>query len=187
MGMWKQEVDRLRGAGEEQGANQMSLIGNAVHAVQEEAEGGIKEVIQRLESISKSAEEGRASMDGRMNQVEAKINEIEKAIQEQKDKPKDARQSEYWKPIVENKGIEHMKSVAESGKDYRIWNQKLKNNLDQIRPKAREILTWLEKIQEAKLTTEEHGKRKRLEVIKEMFDEDLEKQNNSTTMINEGE
>ena len=73
MELWKQEVDRLRQAAEEQGASQMSLIGEAVHAVQVEAEGGIKEVIQRLESISKSVEQGKASMDGRMNQVEVKI------------------------------------------------------------------------------------------------------------------
>ena len=187
MELWKQEVDRLRQAGEEQGASQVSLIGEAVHAVQVEAEGGIKEVIQRLESISKSVEQGKASMDGRMNQVEAKINKTEEAIKNQQDQSKDARKSEYWKPIMENTGIENMKSVAESGKDYRIWNQKLKNNFDQIRPKAREILTWLEKIPDAKLTTEEHGKRKRLEVIKEMFDKDLEAQRTATGTINEEE
>ncbi len=65
MELWKQEVDRLRQAGEEQGASHMSLIGEAVHAVQVEAEGGIKEVIQRLESISSSVEQGKADMEGK--------------------------------------------------------------------------------------------------------------------------
>ena len=38
------------------------------------------------------------------------------------------------------------------------------------------MLIWLEKIPEAKLTTEDHGKRKRLEVVKEMVDQDVAEQ-----------
>ena len=185
----KQEIANLRQQGKDEEARQMSVVEAAIEAVSAEATGldGVKGVIQRAESISASVESGRARTEGIGKELADRIDAMEKEIKEMKDKSKDGRKSDYWKPIMENKGMEHMKAVAESGKDYRIWNQKLKNNMDQIRPKAREILTWLEKIQEAKLTTEEHGKRKRLEVIKEMFDEDLEKQKNSTTMINEGE
>ncbi len=112
MEVWTQEVDNLRQTGKEEGARHMSMIGEAVQAVQVEAEGGIEKVnetmrgvIQRLESISSSVEQGKASMEGKLSQVEIKISMIEKEIEAQKDKSKDARQSEYWKPIMENKGI----------------------------------------------------------------------------------
>ena len=92
----------------------------------------------RLESICSSVEQRAANVDGRINQVDNRINEMERRMTAMEARNRESGQGGYkWKPIMENKSMENMKTVAESGKDYRIWNQKLKNNMEQIRPGAR--------------------------------------------------
>ena len=51
------------------------------------------------------------------------------------------------KPILECKSIQDLKFLSD-GKQYRVWNKKFKNALEQARPKSREVITWLETVKE---------------------------------------
>ena len=51
-------------------------------------------------------------------------------------------------PILESKSVQNLGSVSDS-KSYRDWNRKLKNCIEQIRPKPRQVLAYLEQIKEA--------------------------------------
>ena len=53
-------------------------------------------------------------------------------------------------PILESKSVQNLGSVSDS-KSYRDWNRKLKNCIEQIRPKSRAVMTYLEQIKEAEV------------------------------------
>ncbi len=84
MEQWKQEVVSLRQQGEEEKARHMNMIGEAVHAVHVEAMGneGIEGMKQRLESISKSVEQGKASMEAKVIEMEKEIKALRDLIPE---------------------------------------------------------------------------------------------------------
>ena len=53
----------------------------------------------------------------------------------------------WWKSVVESKAIQELGAVVDS-KQYRNWNKKMKNALEQIRPNARHALDVIEKLSE---------------------------------------
>ena len=74
------------------------------------------------------------------NWEEVMKEEIKKAIVERGDS-KDG----YMKGILESKAIWGIKTVDEV-KNYRSWNKKFKNAMDQAKPGSREAIIWLETI-----------------------------------------
>ena len=53
-------------------------------------------------------------------------------------------------PILESKSIQNLGTVSDS-KSYRDWNRKLKNCIEQVRPKSRQVLAYLKQIKEAEV------------------------------------
>ena len=56
----------------------------------------------------------------------------------------------WWKSILESKAIQEIGPVVDS-KQYRQWNKKMKNAIEQSRPKARLALELVEKLSEEEL------------------------------------
>ena len=54
------------------------------------------------------------------------------------------------KQILECNSILDLKFINDA-KGYRVWNKKLKNALEQARPKSRDVVTWLETIKARKV------------------------------------
>ena len=49
----------------------------------------------------------------------------------------------FYKPILESRAISEVGKLTDA-KSYRPWNRKMKNAVDQIRPKARQVVEMLE-------------------------------------------
>ena len=89
---------------------------------------------------------------GEMHQVnlnlDALINtKISAVLAAQGNTYRDRESFSKW-PILESKSVQNLGSVSDS-KSYRDWNRKLKNCIEQIRPKSRAVMTYLEQIKES--------------------------------------
>ena len=56
-------------------------------------------------------------------------------------------ESSHYKPILESKAIQDKPGIADA-KGYRSWSRKMKNAMQQVRPKARIVLELVEKMTE---------------------------------------
>ena len=61
--------------------------------------------------------------------------------------------SGYHKPVLESKAMQEVAKVADA-KQYRAWNKKMKNALEQSRTKSRRVLEMIEKMTEEEVTEE---------------------------------
>ena len=57
----------------------------------------------------------------------------------------------FYKPILESRAISEVGKLTDA-KSYRPWNRKMKNAIDQIRPKGRQVIEMLESITEDQIT-----------------------------------
>ena len=55
--------------------------------------------------------------------------------------------SKYSRPVLESKAMQEVSKVADA-KQYRAWNKKMKNALEQTRTKSRRVLGLCEKMTE---------------------------------------
>ena len=67
-------------------------------------------------------------------------------------KPAFDGESAYTRPILESKAIQDVPGIADA-KGYRSWNRKMKNAMEQVRTKARNVLELVEKMTEEEITT----------------------------------
>ena len=67
-------------------------------------------------------------------------------------KPAFDGESGYTRPILESKAIQDVPEITDA-KGYRSWNRKMKNAMEQVRPKARNALELVEKMTEVEITT----------------------------------
>ena len=62
----------------------------------------------------------------------------------------------WWKSLLESKAIQEIGPVVDS-KQYRQWNKKMKNALEQVRPTARHAFDGIEKLPEEEVTSTKQG------------------------------
>ena len=58
--------------------------------------------------------------------------------------------SPWWKSVLESKAIQELGPVVDA-KQYRQWNKKMKNALEQVRPNARKAFEAVEQFPEEEL------------------------------------
>ena len=97
----------------------------------------------KIESLKAEVDQITANLDTVLN---SKISAIF-AAQGQQNKDRDSFQK--W-PILESKSVQNLGNISDS-KSYRDWNRKLKNCIEQVRPKSRQVLAYLEQIKESEV------------------------------------
>ena len=60
-------------------------------------------------------------------------------------------ESSYTRPILESKAIQDVPGISDA-KGYRSWNRKMKNAMEQVRTRARNVLELVEKMTEEEIT-----------------------------------
>ena len=123
------------------------MHGSGAKSIMAEELAEIKQVVENLgarvitlEALVAQQRTEINAAGGKFVSLDAEINQIKGRLEIKAEKGR--------KEILESKAIQNLGKLA-SAKEYRYWNQRLKNAMDQARPRyGRCLMTWLEGMSE---------------------------------------
>ena len=123
------------------------MHGSGARSIMAEELAEIRQVVENLGARVITLEALVAQQRTEINAAGAKFVGLDAEINQMKGRL-EIKTEKGMKEILESKAIQNLGKLA-NAKEYRYWNQRLKNAMDQARPRyGRRLMTWLEGISE---------------------------------------